>query len=98
MRYFSTLSDTLSLAHEIGRTMPFDATAAFVLMSRVVADVDLPLGRTMKRSTEQALFDSGEQEPYRSAVARYALCHLVAEIERVLALEKTLSDARRDVS
>ena len=82
-----SLHSRLCYAVAIGRTTPLDPAAPFLFMAAMVRDVGLQAGPLLDAAMRTALAEADSKEPYRSAVARYALCSVVAELQTLLARE-----------
>lgn len=82
-----SLHHRLCYAVAIGRTTPFEPTAAFLLLASLSRDTDLRVAPLLDEAMRTALAEVDGEEPYRSAVARYALCSVVAELQTLLARE-----------
>ena len=80
-----SLHSRLCDAVAIGKATPFDPAAAFLFMAAMVRDVGLQVGPLLEAAMRTALAEADSAEPYRSAVARYALCSVVAELQALLA-------------
>ncbi len=82
-----SLHSRLCDAVAIGKTTPFDSTAAFQFMAAMVREVGLQVDPMLDAAMRTALAEADSAEPYRSAVARHALCSVVAELRTLLARE-----------